>query len=217
MEKTTSSIHPICIRLPLHLVTQPWVLLFECLLCLCIFLLCFVLPIKQRNGQTRQSAMKTLNFNVDLIKEKGISAWNELKTSVNGIFYFMNMAATSLFRSTNVTDIYCAHVRNLCQCCKKCKLFLSIVPLFLKCPWASIFWYYTANSQRMERLSSFVTRLKMPHTYFILSNFQLFILLFFLFCFFFLFQCRDVHFINYNTAHWFNKPNQAPVISDKVC
>lgn len=81
MEKTTSSIHPICIRLPLHLVTQPWVLLFECLLCLCIFLLCFVLPIKQRNGQTRQSAMKTLNFNVDLIKEKGISACNELKTA----------------------------------------------------------------------------------------------------------------------------------------
>ncbi|XP_015763361.1 PREDICTED: G-protein coupled receptor 98-like [Acropora digitifera] len=28
--------------------------------------------------------------------------------------------------------------------------------------------------------------------------------------------CRDVHFINYNTAHWFKKPNQAPVISDKV-
>lgn len=81
MEKTTSSIHPICTRLPLHLATQPWVLLFECLSCLYIFLLCSVLPIKQRNGQTQQSVMKTLNFNVDLIQEKGISAWNELKFS----------------------------------------------------------------------------------------------------------------------------------------
>jgi len=131
MEKTTSSIHPICTRFPLHLATQPWVLLFECLSCLYIFLLCSVLPIKQRNGQTQQSAMKTLNS----------------------------------------TDIYCAHVRNLCQCCKKCKLFLSIVLLFVECPWASILWYYTANSHRMERLSSCVTRLKMPHTYFTLSNF----------------------------------------------
>ncbi|XP_068693739.1 adhesion G-protein coupled receptor V1-like isoform X3 [Montipora foliosa] len=29
-------------------------------------------------------------------------------------------------------------------------------------------------------------------------------------------DCRDVHFINYHTAHWFKKPDQSPVISDKV-
>ncbi|PFX17387.1 G-protein coupled receptor 98 [Stylophora pistillata] len=29
-------------------------------------------------------------------------------------------------------------------------------------------------------------------------------------------ECNDVHFIDYQTAHWFNKPNKPPVINEKV-
>ena len=33
----------------------------------------------------------------------------------------------------------------------------------------------------------------------------------------FSFQCRDVHFIDYATAHWFDKSGQLPILNDKVC
>ena len=29
-------------------------------------------------------------------------------------------------------------------------------------------------------------------------------------------QCRDVHFIDYATAHWFDKSGQLPILNEKV-
>ena len=32
----------------------------------------------------------------------------------------------------------------------------------------------------------------------------------------FSFQCRDVHFIDYSSAHWFDKSGQRPILNNKV-
>lgn len=145
--------------------------------------------------------------------------WVEI---LNGILWFMNMAATSLFRSTNVTfrGSQPTFIARMCGTCVSVVRSASCFSLLFPYLWSAHELLYSGIIRQIP-IEWNVFLLSWPDwkCLILTSPWAIFNYSYcFSFCFcVFLFQCRDVHFINYNTAHWFNKPNQAPVISDKVC